>query len=115
MITVIDSDDYRASGIETLVFPGGEPHVKLPDFSGRILLFLKLRSWSDTGFAALIADAISRSDAESVHTFVPYFPAARQDRAPDGRAPLTLRYTALLLGLFAAAGLMLQMRRRKQS
>lgn len=97
MIQVIDSDDYAASGIETMVFPGGEPHVKLPEFSGDVLLFLKLRNWNDVGFAALVADSISRSGARTVHTFVPYFPAARQDRAPDGRAPFTLRYTSLLL------------------
>jgi len=97
MTQIIDSDDYAACGIETMVFPGGEPHVKLPEFAGDVLLFLKLRSWNDVGFAALVADAISRSGATSIHTFVPYFPAARQDRAPDGRAPFTLRYTSLLL------------------
>jgi ribose-phosphate pyrophosphokinase len=97
MTRIIDSDDYAASGIETLTFPGGEPHVKLPDFSGDILLLLKLRSWNDLGFGALVADALSRSGAASIRTFVPYFPAARQDRAPDGHAPFTLRYTALLL------------------
>jgi ribose-phosphate pyrophosphokinase len=96
MTHIIDSDDYAASGIETMVFPGGEPHVKLPEFTADVLLFLKLRSWNDVGFAALVADAISRSGAR-VHTFVPYFPAARQDRAPDGHAPFTLRYTSLLL------------------
>jgi ribose-phosphate pyrophosphokinase len=97
MTQIIDSDDYAASGIETMVFPGGEPHVKLPEFSGEVLLFLKLRSWSDVGFAALVADSMSRSGASTVRSFVPYFPAARQDRAPDGRAPFTLRYTSLLL------------------
>lgn len=97
MTQIIDSDDYAASGIQTLIFPGGEPHVKLPDFTGDILLLLKLRSWNDIGFATLVADALSRSGANSVCTFVPYFPAARQDRAPDGHAPFTLRYTSLLL------------------
>jgi ribose-phosphate pyrophosphokinase len=97
MTQIIDSDDYAAAGIETLTFPGGEPHVKLPDFSGDILLLLRLRSWNDIGFATLVADALSRSSAASVRTFVPYFPAARQDRAPDGHAPFTLRYTSLLL------------------
>jgi len=97
MTQIIDSDDYAAAGIETMVFPGGEPHVKLPEFSGDILLFLKLRSWIDVGFAALVGDALSRSGAKTVYSFVPYFPAARQDRAPDGHAPFTLRYTSLLL------------------
>ena len=38
-----------------------------------------------------------REQTTSIHTFLPYFPAARQDRAPDRRAPFTLRYTSLLL------------------
>jgi hypothetical protein len=31
---IIDSDSYAASGIDTLFFPGGEPHVKLPAVNG---------------------------------------------------------------------------------
>lgn len=86
---MIDSDNYAAAGIQTMFFPGGEPHVKLPAISGDVLLHLKLRSWADTTFAALVLDAVCRSDTSDVHAFVPYFPGARQDRA-DGRSALTL-------------------------
>lgn len=106
MITVIDSDNYAASGIETMVFPGGEPHVKLPLFekANRTVLFLKLRTWADVGFGALVLDAVERqmldrTDRELI-LFIPYFPGARQDRA-DGTAPLTLSVMAKLFEIGA--------------
>lgn len=97
--TLIDSDRYSAASIETMFFPGGEPHVKLPRlYRGEdVLLFLKPRSWSDTGFGACVLDALCRSDAAKVVAFAPYFPAARQDKT-NGDAPLTLALTVRLLG-----------------
>lgn len=95
--TLIDSDNYAAAGIETMFFPGGEPHVKLPAISGDVLLHLKLRTWTDTTFAALMLDAVCQGDIGEVHAFIPYFPAARQDRASDGRSALTLELTGDLL------------------
>ena len=40
---VIDSDNYSAAGIETMFFPGGEPHVKLPLYREPVILYGKLR------------------------------------------------------------------------
>lgn len=95
---IIDSDDYAAAGIETLFFPGGEPHAKIPDsVAGNVLLFLKLRSWEQTGLAACVIDALSRNSRVSrLDIFIPYFPGARQDRS-DGHAPLTVKLMAALL------------------
>lgn len=97
---IIDSDSYQASGIETLFFPGGEPHAKLPIFKERVILFLKARTWDDVGIGACVWDALQRQ-AQSLATrsvetieeprpvlFMPYSPGARQDRT-DGTAPLT--------------------------
>lgn len=95
--TIIDSDDYAASGIETMFFPGGEPHIKVPPFKGRrVLLFLKLRTWSDVGLATLLIDALGRQPGVRFRIFVPYFPGARQDRS-DGTCGLTLQVMATLL------------------
>lgn len=95
---IIDSDDYSAAGIETMFFPGGEPHVKVPFFSEPLLLHLKLRTWNDVGFAALLLDALARQPQNmGANVFVPYFPGARQDRT-DGRAALTVEVMANLLG-----------------
>jgi ribose-phosphate pyrophosphokinase len=94
--TVIDSDNYAASGIETIFFPGGEPHAKLPKFEGRVLFCGKLRNWSDVGFAAVVIDALRHQKIDRLDAFIPYFPAARQDRS-DGAAAFTLKLVARLL------------------
>lgn len=92
---IIDSDDYKASGIETLFFPGGEPHVKIPVFKETLLLWLKLRTWADVGFAALVQNAMLHQGVP-FKAFIPYFPGARQDRT-DGLAPFTMKIMADLL------------------
>lgn len=95
---IIDSDNYAAAGIETLFFPGGEPHAKIPPaLGGDVLLFLKLRTWNDTGIAACVIDALSRNNNVGIlDVFIPYFPGARQDRS-DGFASLTVILMANLL------------------
>lgn len=97
---LIDSDDYAAAGIETMVFPGGEPHVKVPFLTEPHFFFLKLRSWSDIGFAALLLDAVWRQRASYIRheVFIPYFPGARQDRS-DGLSPLTASVIGNMLAL----------------
>jgi|SRR5581483_8737464 len=98
MIQVIDSDNYAAAGIETLCFPGGEPHVKIPRFSEPVLLYLKTRTWLDVGFGALVLDALKRQlPSDRVGLFLPYFPGARQDRS-DGFAAKTVEVLARLFG-----------------
>jgi ribose-phosphate pyrophosphokinase len=95
---IVDSDNYAAAGIETLFFPGGEPHAKIPpEMTGSVLLFLKLRSWNDVGFAACVMDALRRNaNVGPLNAFIPYFPGARQDRS-DGHAPLTAYLMSKLL------------------
>lgn len=93
---LIDSDNYAAAGVETLFFPGGEPHVKVPLGSESVVLLLKLRNWNDVGFAALVVDAFQRQ-GRLEHVFIPYFPAARQDKT-DGRAALSLHVMGRLFG-----------------
>ena len=93
---VIDSDRYSEAGIETMVFPGGEPHVKVPRMEEDVILILRLRSWADVGFAVLVIDAFERQ-GRLRHCFVPYFPAARQDKT-DGRAALSLAVIGRLFG-----------------
>lgn len=94
---VIDSDNYAEHGIETLFFPGGEPHAKIPPgLAGSVLLFLKLRTWNDVGIAACVADALARSPPiDRIEVFMPYFPGARQDRHTNC-APLTVALSAAL-------------------
>lgn len=93
---IIDSDNYAEHGIETMFFPGGEPHVKIPRFKEMPVLFLKLRTWNDTGFAALLIDALHQQFTTIPRIFIPYFPGARQDKT-DGMAPLTVHVMNRLL------------------
>jgi ribose-phosphate pyrophosphokinase len=103
---VIDSDNYGEHGIETFMFPGGEPHVKIPELADKsILLYLKLRTWEDVGYAVMLLDALAEQFEQRLvvadesprrRVFIPYFPGGRQDRS-DGNSPLTLRMMALML------------------
>lgn len=97
---VIDSDDYRASGIETFFFPGGEPHARIPENFGDALLFLKPRTWNDVGIAACVLNALyyqGHTKHRNVWLFCPYLPGARQDRT-DYRTPVTREVIARFLG-----------------
>lgn len=93
---IVDSDNYAAAGIETLFFPGGEPHAKIPNIQEDVLLFLKLRSWDAVGIAACVIDAFERHHGWSLATFIPYFPGARQDKT-DGHNSLTVELMWRLL------------------
>ncbi len=93
---IIDSDNYGEHGIETMFFPGGEPHVKVPRFADEILFFAKLRTWNDVAFAALLLNALCEHQQLNVIAFIPYFPAARQDRS-DGLAALSVDIMLRLL------------------
>ncbi len=97
---IIDSDNYAAHDIETLFFPGGEPHCKIPEIRGNLLLYLKLRTWNDVGIAACVIDALSwgRKQNEITKIFIPYFPGARQDKKdPKGQYPYTVSMMARFL------------------
>jgi ribose-phosphate pyrophosphokinase len=98
---VIDSDNYKASGIETFFFPGGEPHARIPEDFGPALLYLKARTWNDVGLALCVLNALncqSRKNGvyHNIWLFCPYFPGARQDRS-DGCTPLT---TNIMIDMF---------------
>jgi ribose-phosphate pyrophosphokinase len=102
---VIDSDNYKASGVETFFFPGGEPHARIPVFTEPVLLYLKARTWNDVGIGACVWDALMRQYNDNAGgqghfptLFMPYMPGARQDRT-DGQTPITKQ---LVAGLFAA-------------
>lgn len=95
-IKIIDSDAYDQAGITTMFFPGGEPHVKIPEFQEDVILYLKARTWNDTTFGALVIDALKRQ-GRFLEAFIPYFPAARQDKT-NGRAPLTLELIGDFIG-----------------
>lgn len=82
---------------ENFVFSGGEPHIKINtnfDVSKKITITHRLNSFNDLGLLCLAVDALQRIDANVDTLFIPYFPAARQDRLMIQGEPLSVKVYA---------------------
>jgi ribose-phosphate pyrophosphokinase len=88
---------------ESFTFSGGEPHIKIsPDFNTDQIITIthRLNSFNDVGLLYIAVDALRRMHVEKINLFIPYFPAARQDRVMVKGEPLTVKvYADLLNGL----------------
>ncbi len=85
---------------EHSVFPGGEPHFRLFDTlerDGPVLVAHRIRSFNDMGLLLVAIDALRRAGAGAISVFLPYFPAARQDRVMVPGEALTVNVYADLL------------------
>lgn len=68
---------------ESFTFHGGEPHIKIKanfDISKPIMITHRLNSFNDLGLLCIAVDAFRRMGVKVISAFIPYFPAARQDR-----------------------------------
>lgn len=85
---------------ESFTFSGGEPHIKIQtDLSkvNEVLITQRVQSFNDFGLLLLAIDAIKRNGVKIIDVFVPYFPAARQDRLMINGEPLSVKvYTEIL-------------------
>ncbi len=82
---------------EAFTFSGGEPHIKIkPDFDTTqpVMISHRLNSFNDLGLLCLAVDALKRMQVKEISAFIPYFPAARQDRVMVGGEPLTVKVYA---------------------
>ena len=82
---------------ETFVFSGGEPHIKINpanDWSESVTITHRLNSFQDIGLLCLAVDALRRLGADISTLCIPYFPAARQDRAMVPGEPLSAKVYA---------------------
>jgi ribose-phosphate pyrophosphokinase len=82
---------------ESFVFAGGEPHLKInPDFDTQepISLTHRLNSFQDVGLLCMAVDALRRMGVIHIHLYIPYFPAARQDRVMIAGEPLSVKVYA---------------------
>ncbi len=86
----------KSIAFEAFTFNGGEPHIKIKeDFENSIrvnssidqipipdsiMITTRIRSFNDLGFLLIATDALRRMGIEKLSLFLPYFPAARQDR-----------------------------------
>lgn len=88
---------------ETFTFSGGEPHIKilsnLTNVS-EVTITTRVQSFNDFGLLLLTIDAVKRFYVAKINVFIPYFPAARQDRVMVSGEPLSVKvYAELLNGL----------------
>lgn len=85
---------------DSFTFNGGEPHLKIktklaaPD---EVTIAIRIRAFNDLGFLLLANDALRRMGVRKIHLFLPYFPAARQDRVMVKGEPLTVKIYADLI------------------
>lgn len=85
---------------EAFTFSGGEPHIKIKSeipIGTEITISHRLNSFNDFGLLLLAIDALKRMECSDLNVFIPYFPAARQDRVMIAGEPLTVKvYTDIL-------------------
>jgi ribose-phosphate pyrophosphokinase len=82
---------------QSFTFSGGEPHIKIaPDFdpNRKVTITHRLNSFNDLGLLCVTVDALRRMDAKIIDLFIPYFPAARQDRVMIPGEPLSVKVYA---------------------
>lgn len=85
---------------ETFVFSGGEPHIKIdPNFdtSEPVMITHRINSFQDMGILLLAVDALKRMFVRTIDLYIPYFPAARQDRVMILGEPLSVKVNAQLI------------------
>jgi len=87
----------NAVQFQSFVFAGGEPHIKISsnfDPASVVQLTHRINSFNDLGLICTTVDALKRMGGKTIKLFVPYFPAARQDRVMVPGEPLTVKVYA---------------------
>jgi ribose-phosphate pyrophosphokinase len=88
---------------QSFTFSGGEPHIKInPDFdhNQKVTITHRLNSFNDLGLLCITVDALRRMDVKIIDLFIPYFPAARQDRVMIKGESLSVKvYADIINGL----------------
>jgi len=88
---------------QSFTFSGGEPHIKInPNFDAtqKVTITHRLNSFNDLGLLCITVDALRRMDVKIIDLFIPYFPAARQDRVMIKGEPLSVKvYADIINGL----------------
>lgn len=85
---------------QSFTFSGGEPHIKIAsdfDVTQTITITHRLNSFNDLGLLCVAVDALRRMNVKLINVFIPYFPAARQDRVMIPGEPLSVKVYADIL------------------
>ncbi len=89
----------KSIGFEAFVFSGGEPHIKIleQNIDEVITITHRINSFNDLGVLLIATDALRRMNVKIINVFIPYFPAARQDRVMVSGEPLSVKvYTDII-------------------
>lgn len=88
---------------QNFTFSGGEPHIKIDpnfDINQKITITQRLNSFNDLGLLCIAVDALRRIGVNDMELFIPYFPAARQDRVMIKGEPLSVKvYADIINGM----------------
>lgn len=88
---------------KSFVFSGGEPHIKIEknfDINLTITVTHRINSFNDFGLFIITIDALKRMGVKGINAFIPYLPAARQDRVMVSGEPLSVKiYTDIINSL----------------
>ncbi len=85
----------KSIDFETFTFSGGEPHIKIKEaVSEPVTITQRITNFNDLGFILLATDALRRMNVKEISLFIPYFPAARQDRVMVSGEPLSVKVYA---------------------
>ncbi|MBC6109913.1 ribose-phosphate diphosphokinase [Pedobacter fastidiosus] len=82
---------------KSFLFAGGEPHIKISnnfDANIPITITQRINSFNDLGMICITVDALKRMGVKQIDLFIPYFPAARQDRVMISGEPLSVKVYA---------------------
>ncbi len=81
-------------------FNGGEPHIQISEklvAGSQVMITLRPQNFRDIGLLLLAVDALKRMGISHLELFIPYFPAARQDRVMVPGEPLSVKVYANLI------------------
>lgn len=68
---------------EHFTFSGGEPHIKIMSdltIVKKVFITQRIQSFNDIGLLLIAVNALKNLKIEDIELYIPYFPAARQDR-----------------------------------
>jgi ribose-phosphate pyrophosphokinase len=91
---------------ENFIFAGGEPHIKINpcvDNKNPVLVTHRINCFADLGLLCIAVDALQRMDAKLGTLYIPYFPAARQDRVMIAGEALTVKVYANIINALGFA------------
>lgn len=103
---ILDLDNVENSQIryESLIFAGGEPHIKLDlreiNEGSSVDVQKYIKNSDDFMLLCVTINALKQAGIHDINLFIPYFPGARQDRVTSRGESLTAKVYANILNQF---------------